>query len=106
MTESTRSWVGKYESECPECGNVDKLTERELAQVHCQRCYHHYAYSQTVIMTESQRNTLHDIRNKLDTVYEILAEYERTGNTQISTDLVQALLAPTKTTIGEALDND
>lgn len=57
-------------------------------------------------MTESQRNTLHDIRNKLDTVYEILAEYERTGNTQISTDLVRALLAPTKTTIGEALDND
>lgn len=53
--------------------------------------------------TESHRNTLRDIRNKLGTVCEILTEYERTGNTEMSTELVRALLAPTKTTIEEAI---
>lgn len=37
--------IGKYPSKCPECGNVDNLTEREIIKVvHCQRCYLHYEY--------------------------------------------------------------
>lgn len=36
---------GLFESKCPECGNVDNLTERETKKiVHCQRCYFHYEY--------------------------------------------------------------
>lgn len=36
----------KYQSICPECGNVDILNESEtMKKVHCQRCYHHYDYS-------------------------------------------------------------
>lgn len=40
--------IGKrYNSECPKCGNVDRLTERETKKiVHCQLCYHHYEYKE------------------------------------------------------------
>jgi predicted Zn-ribbon and HTH transcriptional regulator len=39
--------LGKlYPSKCPECGNVDNLTEDETKKtVHCQRCYRHYEYN-------------------------------------------------------------
>ncbi len=34
-----------YRSKCPECGNVDNLTEMETKKiVHCQRCYNHYKF--------------------------------------------------------------
>lgn len=38
--------IGKlYESECSECGNVDRLTESETKRiVHCQIRYNHYEY--------------------------------------------------------------
>lgn len=38
----------RYSSKCPKCGNIDRLTEKELKSVvHCQRCYHHYEYKET-----------------------------------------------------------
>ena len=39
---------------------------------------------------------LSDASRKLTTVFEIISEYERTGNTDISTELVKALLEPTR----------
>lgn len=39
---------------------------------------------------------LGDASRKLSSVYEIIEEYERTGNALISTDLVKALLEPTR----------
>lgn len=39
---------------------------------------------------------LSDASRKLSTVFEIISEYERTGNTDISTELVKALLEPTR----------
>lgn len=35
-----------HQSKCPECGNVDTLTEKETKRIiHCQRCYNHYKFS-------------------------------------------------------------
>lgn len=34
-----------YESKCPDCGNVDRLSKEETERtVHCQACYKHYDY--------------------------------------------------------------
>ena len=46
-------------------------------------------------MSESSER-LSDASRKLTTVFEIIKEYERTGNTDISTELVKALLEPTR----------
>lgn len=36
-----------YQSKCPQCGNIDVLSEREIKRtVHCQCCYFHYEYSE------------------------------------------------------------
>jgi DNA-directed RNA polymerase subunit M/transcription elongation factor TFIIS len=34
-----------YQSKCPECGNIDIVSETESKnKIHCQRCYHHYIF--------------------------------------------------------------
>lgn len=35
----------RYQSKCPQCGNVDIISESETTkEVHCQCCYHHYDF--------------------------------------------------------------
>lgn len=48
MDGISEMYLGKLkESKCPECGNVDRLTEKESKKiVHCQRCYYHYEYGE------------------------------------------------------------
>ncbi|MFO1442931.1 hypothetical protein KDN24_06835 [Bacillus sp. Bva_UNVM-123] len=37
----------KFQSKCPECGNIDILSEWETKKkIHCQRCYRHYDYKE------------------------------------------------------------
>jgi hypothetical protein len=48
----------KYQSKCPECGNVDILNELETKKtVHYQRCYHHYSYLINLGMYEIARHS-------------------------------------------------
>lgn len=36
-----------FQSKCPQCGNVDIVSETEKKQpIHCQCCYHHYPYKE------------------------------------------------------------
>ncbi|WP_181349460.1 hypothetical protein [Thalassobacillus sp. CUG 92003] len=43
-----------------------------------------------------------DARRKLDTVYQFIAEYERQGVYEMSTELLRALLVPTKEALTDA----
>ena len=40
--------LGKlYETKCPKCGNVDRVTKEEtIGKIHCQTCYHHYNFGE------------------------------------------------------------
>jgi DNA-directed RNA polymerase subunit M/transcription elongation factor TFIIS len=54
----------KFQSKCPECGNIDILNDYETQNiVHCQRCYHHYDYK------------INDIKNRIFKDSEGISDY-------------------------------
>lgn len=48
----------RYPSECPTCGNIDMVTERETTDlVYCQVCYERYVYGENKEQEEERIET-------------------------------------------------
>lgn len=52
-------------------------------------------------MLKGTKKTMEDARNKLETVYKIIHEFEKRGEFSVSTDLIKALLMPARIALKE-----
>ena len=56
--------------------------------------------------TKTDKDVISDASRKLETVFAIMTEMEKRGNTSISIELAKALLQATRKTLEEAMTND